>query len=116
MLMERDHWNSYRDTVSDSDRHHGRLPETQEALYAVFVLHVKEDLSQLDTDLKYQHNSVKRSENKIVALFHVNTKRQSNRQPPQRFPHLFSCKDVPSHQVLSRSQAELHTHRVLRRH
>lgn len=59
---------SYRDTVSDSDRHHGRLPETQEALYAVFVLHVKEDFSQLDTDLKFKHDGVKHCETKFVAL------------------------------------------------
>lgn len=43
---------SYRDTVSDSERHHGRLSETQEVFYAVFILHVKKHFGQLDTDLK----------------------------------------------------------------
>lgn len=42
---------SYRDTVSDSERHHGRLSETQEAVYAVLVLHVKKYFGQLHTDL-----------------------------------------------------------------
>lgn len=47
---------SYRDTVSDSDCHHGCLSEAQEAFYAVFILHVKEHFGQLDTDLKKQTN------------------------------------------------------------
>lgn len=43
---------SYRDAVSDGESHHGRLSETQEAIYAVFILHVKKHFGHLDTDLK----------------------------------------------------------------
>ena len=42
----------YRDAVGDRERHHGRLSETQEATYAVFILRVKKHFGQLDTDLK----------------------------------------------------------------
>lgn len=52
-LMWKGKWGagSYGDAVSDSERHHGRLSETQEAIYTVFILHVKKHLGHLDTDL-----------------------------------------------------------------
>lgn len=43
---------TYRNTVSDSESHHRRLPEVQEAVNVVFVVHMKEDFGHLDTDLK----------------------------------------------------------------
>lgn len=53
---------SYRDTVGDRNRHHGRLSETQEATDAVFILQMKKYFGQLDTDLK---NTTKKNTNVI---------------------------------------------------
>lgn len=43
---------SYRNRVDDSQSHHGRLPENQEAANAEFILHVKKHFGHLDTDLE----------------------------------------------------------------
>lgn len=48
---------SYRDTVDDSESHHGRLSENQEIIYVAFILHVKKYFGELHTDLKNKRHS-----------------------------------------------------------
>lgn len=66
MVMNIEFWwgeRSYWDTVSDNKRHHGRLSETQEASYAVFILHVKKHFGQLDTDLRKKKKALQMNMN-----------------------------------------------------
>lgn len=91
---------SYRDTVSDRNRHHGRLSETQEAIYAVFILHMKKYFGQLDTDLK---NKTKKTQTVVYNAI-CKQQVQAAQKDFLRFPsHLSGCEDILPHQIFSSS-------------